>query len=173
MPLRVQGSKQISPETSDEFENQTAVARFLIEEMNPDATYILGPGTTVRRFADLLGVKKTLLGVDIYRRRTVIKDVNEEKILREIRDWSNTWMVLSPIGRQGLLLGRGNQQISPRIIKRVGREHIIVGATRGKIQGIEGKVLRVDTGDSEVDASLRGYIKVAIDYREWRLMRVQ
>ena len=173
VPMRIQGSKQISPETTDEYENQTAVARFIIEEMNPKGTYILGPGTTIKRLADLLGIEKTLLGIDIYKDGTVIKDVNEKKILQEIKNWQNTWIVLSPIGRQGMLLGRGNQQISPEIIKRVGKEKIIVGATKRKIRGIEGGILRVDTGDMKVDTSLRGYIKVATDYREWRLMRVQ
>jgi len=80
--------------------------------------------------------------------------------------------VLSPIGRQGMLLGRGNQEISPEILRRVGKEHIIVAATRSKIQGIDDGVLRVDTGDAQVDEMLRGYIKVAIDYREWRLAQV-
>jgi predicted polyphosphate/ATP-dependent NAD kinase len=173
VPMRIQGSKQISPETTDEQENQTAVARFIMEEMNLRGTYILGPGTTIKRLADLLGIEKTILGIDVYKNGTVIKDVNEEKILQEIKDWQNAWIVLSPIGRQGMLLGRGNQQISPEIIKRVGKDKIIVGATKSKIRGIEGGILRVDTGDVEVDASLRGYIKVATDYREWRLMRVQ
>lgn len=79
---------------------------------------------------------------------------------------------MSPIGRQGMLLGRGNQQISPEIIKRVGKGHVIVAATKTKLQGIQGGVLRVDTGDSEVDKMLKGYIKVAIDYREWRLVEI-
>jgi len=127
----------------------------------------------VKCIADLLGVEKTLLGVDIYRNKTVVRDVNEKKILSEIKDWKNTWIVLSPIGRQGMLLGRGNQQISPEILRKVGKERIIVAATRSKIHGIEGGVLRVDTGDAKVDAMLRGYFKVAIDYREWRLMEVQ
>jgi len=173
VPMRLLGSKQVSPETLDEHENQMAVARFIVEDMKPEATYILGPGTTVKCIADVLGVEKTLLGVDIYQNKTVIKDVNEEEILSEIKDWKNTWIVLSPIGRQGMLLGRGNQQISPEITRKVRKEHIIVAATRSKIQGIEGGVLRVDTGDAKVDAMLRGYIKVAIDYREWRLMEVQ
>jgi len=167
------GSKQVSPETLDEHENQMAVARFIVEDMDPKAAYILGPGTTVKCIADLLGVEKTLLGVDIYHKKAVMNDVNEEKILSEIKDWKKAWIVLSPIGRQGMLLGRGNQQISPEVIKKVGKERIIVAATRSKIQGIEGGVLRVDTGDANVDAMLRGYIKVAIDYREWRLMGVQ
>jgi len=173
VPMRLLGSKQVSPETLDEHENQMAVARFIVEDMDSKATYILGPGTTVKCIADLLGVEKTLLGVDIYYNKTVMKDVNEKRILSEVKDWKNLWIVLSPIGRQGMLLGRGNQQISSEIIKKVGKERIIVAATRSKIQGIEGGVLRVDTGDAEVDEMLRGYIKVAIDYREWRLMEVR
>jgi len=172
VPMQLLGSKQVSPETVDEHESQMAVARFIVEEMGSKATYILGPGTTIKCIADLLGVAKTLLGVDIYRGKKVFKDVNEEKILREVKDWNNTWIVLSPIGRQGMLLGRGNQQISPEIIRRVGKEHLIVAATKSKIQGIEDSVLRVDTGDAKVDGMLRGYIKVAINYREWRLMQV-
>ena len=173
LPMRIQGSKQISPETVDEKENQTAIARFVIEEMWPDATYILGPGTTVKRIAELLSVEKTVLGVDIYKNGSVILDVNENRIFEEVRDWQNTWIILSPIGHQGILLGRGNQQISPEIIKRVGKQRIIVAATKSKLQSIEGNVLRVDTGDVDVDNMLRGYIRVITDYREWRLMPVQ
>jgi predicted polyphosphate/ATP-dependent NAD kinase len=172
LPMRIQGSKQVSPETVDEKENQTAIARFIIEEMQPEAMYMLGPGTTVKRIAELLGVKKTVLGVDIYKNGRIIFDVNEKRILAEVEDWQNTWIILSPIGRQGILFGRGNQQISPAIIKRVGKQRIIVVATKGKLQGIDGGVLRVDIGDAEADNMLKGYIKVVTDYREWRLMPV-
>jgi predicted polyphosphate/ATP-dependent NAD kinase len=173
VPIRLQGSKQVSPETLDEHENQMAVARFIVENMDPNGTYILGPGTTIKCVADLLGVEKTLLGVDIYRNKSVVKDVNEDRIMKEVRDFENTWIVVSPIGRQGMLLGRGNQQISPKIIKRVGKEKIIVAATSNKLRNIEGNLLRVDTGDPEVDELLRGYIKVVTDYREWRLTPVK
>jgi len=171
-PMRLVGSKQLSAETVDEHESQMAVAGFIVEEMTPETTYILGPGTTIKCVADLLGIKKTLLGVDLYRKGEVIKDVNERKILQAIKDWNNTWIVVSPIGRQGMLLGRGNQQISPEIVKRVGKDHIIVAATKSKIQGIEGGVLRIDTGDPDIDKMLRGHIKVATDYREWRLLEI-
>jgi len=171
--MHIQGSKQISPETADEKDNQTAIAKFIIEEMQPNATYIFGPGTTVKRIAELLGVEKTVLGVDIYRNGKVILDVDEKQIITEVKDWPNTWLVLSPIGHQGILLGRGNQQISPQIIRHIGKERIIVAATRSKLQSIEGGILRVDTGDAEVDTILRGYIKVVTDYREWWLMPVQ
>ena len=173
VPMSISGSKQLSPETSDEHENQMAIARFIVEEMDPKGTYILGPGTTVRCVADLLEVEKSLLGVDIYRNKSIVKDVNEKKTIEEIRDFQNTWIVVSPIGRQGILLGRGNQQISPKIIRKVGKERIIVAATTRKLRNIDGSVLRVDTGDPEVDKMLGGYIRVVTDYREWRLTPVK
>ena len=173
LPARIQGSKQITPETTDEKDNQTAIAKFVIEQKQPGATWILGPGTTVKRVAELLGVEKTLLGVDIYRDGRVILDVNEEGILKEVNSWQSTWIVVSPIGHQGIIFGRGNQQISPEIIKRVGKQRTAVLATKSKLQNIEGNILRVDTGDAEVDNMLKGYIRVVTDYREWRLMPVQ
>jgi predicted polyphosphate/ATP-dependent NAD kinase len=172
-PMRIQGSKQVSPETVDEKDNQLAIARFVIEEMQPKATYILGPGTTVKCISELLGVEKTVLGVDIYTKRRIILDVDERRILEEVKDWHNAWIILSPIGHQGILLGRGNQQISPEIIRRVGKKRIIVVATKSKLRSIDGGVLRVDTGDVEADDMLKGYVKVVTDYREWRLMPVQ
>jgi predicted polyphosphate/ATP-dependent NAD kinase len=173
LPAHIQGTKQISPETIDEKENQTAIARFIIEEKKPNATWILGPGTTVKRVAEMLGVEKTVLGVDLYKDGKVILDVDEEEILREVDDWQNTWIVVSPIGHQRIILGRGNQQISPEVIRRVGKQRILILATRGKLQNMEEKVLRVDSGDVEVDDMLKGYVRVVTDYREWLLMSVQ
>jgi predicted polyphosphate/ATP-dependent NAD kinase len=173
LPTHIQGSKQVSPETVNERDNQTATAKFIVEEMQPDGTYILAPGTTVKRVAELLGIEKTVLGVDIYKKGKVILDVDERRILEEVGDWQHTWIILSPIGHQGILFGRGNQQISPKIIQHVGKERIIVAATKNKLQRIEGNVLRVDTGDARVDAMLKGYVRVVTDYREWRLVQVQ
>jgi predicted polyphosphate/ATP-dependent NAD kinase len=174
LPAHIQGSKQISLETIDEKDNQRAIARFITEEKPAKAIWILGPGTTVKCVAELLGVKKTVLGVDIYKDERVILDVDEERILREVdNNWKSTWIVISPIGHQGIILGRGNPQISPEIIERVGKQRVIVVATKSKLQSIEGKTLRVDTGSTQVDNMLRGYIRVVTDYREWRLMPVQ
>jgi len=173
LPLKIQRTKSVSPETMNERENQVAIARFVIENIKPNATYILGPGTTVKTLADLLGVKKTLLGVDLYQNGEIITDVNEKKILRNVKDWENTWIIVSPIGGQGIIFGRGNQQISPEIIKRVKRDHIIVLATINKIEKLEDRTLRVDTGDLETDEILKGYVKVITDYREWRILPVK
>ena len=173
LPARIAGSKQVSPETNDETDNQRAIARFVLEQVPNGATWILGPGTTVKRIAELLRVEKTVLGVDVCHDKKTILDLDERGILKEVKDWKNVWIVLSPIGRQGILLGRGNQQISPEIVKRVGKERLIVAATKNKLQNIDGNVLRVDTGDPETDKMLKGYVKVVTDYKEWRLMQVQ
>ena len=173
VPARFQGAKQASPETSDEHEAQEAIARYVIEEMDKDGTYILGPGTTVKTVTDLLKIKKTTLGVDVYKQGKVHNDVNEEKILELVDDFSKAWIIVSPIGHQGMLFGRGNQQISPGIIERVGRDHIRVISTPAKLKGIEGEILRVDTGDTKVDDMLRGYIRVVTDYKEMRLIRIE
>ena len=172
LPMRIQGSKQASPETIDEHDNQMAVARFIVEGMAPKATYILGPGSTVKCVADLLETEKTLLGVDIFREGRTVKDVNEAVLLGNIHDWQNTWIIVSPIGRQGILFGRGNQQISPAVIRLVGKKKIVVLATKSKVRSVEGGVLRVDTGDGRVDSLLRGYMRVATDYREWRMIKI-
>ncbi len=173
VPAKFQGSKQASAETVNEQEAKEAIARYVVETMEKDATYILGPGTTVKTVADLLDIKKTVLGVDIYKDGKVYNDVNESKILAIIDDFDKSWIIVSPIGNQGMLFGRGNQQISPEIIKRVGKDHIVAISTTSKLKGIEGEVLRVDTGDREVDKMLHGYIRVITDYREIRLVEVE
>jgi predicted polyphosphate/ATP-dependent NAD kinase len=99
-------------------------------------------------------------------------DVNEDDILELVTDFQKAWIVVSPIGHQGMLFGRGNQQISSKIIELVGRDRILVISTPSKLNGIEGGALRVDTGSSEVDEMLRGYIRVITDYNEIRLVKV-
>ena len=172
VPSLVQLGKQASQGTDDELENQRAIAKSLAEEMRRGDTYIMGPGTTVRELARLLGIGKTLLGVDIYRDGEVHFDVSEKQILDTVRNWSRTWIVVSPIGRQGVIFGRGNLQISSAVLERVRRDRILVIATLTKISGIEAGVLRVDCGDPVVNETLKGYIRVLTDYREWRMMKV-
>ncbi len=173
VPARFQGAKQASPETINEHEAQEAIAKSVIEEMVPDGMYILGPGTTVKTVADMLGIKKTILGVDLYSAGEVINDVNEATLLEKVRNPEKTWIIVSPIGHQGMLFGRGNQQISPKVIDMVGKSHIIVICTPSKLRGIEGGTLKVDTGQEHTNEMLRGYIRVLTDYNEIRLVKVE
>jgi len=173
VPARFQGAKQASPETTDEGEAQEAIARFVIDSMKPDTSYILGPGTTVKKVTELLDVDKTTLGVDVYKDKEIHKDVNETRILQLVTDFTRAWIIVSPIGHQGMLFGRGNQQISPRIIEKVGKDRIMVICTPAKLRDIDGGTLKVDTGDCDVDESLRGYIRVITDYNEIRMVKVE
>ncbi len=169
-PNYIQSAKSPSPQTEDERENQLAIARYFVERMEDDVIYILGPGTTVKAIADVLGLPKTLLGVDVlHGRRLLALDVDERRILSEI-EGRRSVIVVTPIGSQGFIFGRGNQQISPEVIRRVGRRNIVVVATHYKLSTIP--CLRVDTGDPEVDELLRGYMRVITDYGEEKIVRV-
>jgi predicted polyphosphate/ATP-dependent NAD kinase len=172
VPARMQGAKLSSPETVNERENQEAIARTIIEDMVEDDSYILGPGSTVRVVAQLLGVEKTLLGVDLYQKGKIHLDVNEQQLLELIPDFLHAWIIVSPIGNQGMLLGRGNQQISPNIIKRIPAEQILIIATHSKVNSLVDRGLHIDTGDPEVDKILSKYLRVLVDYRTWRMMKV-
>lgn len=172
VPARMQGSKMTSPTTVDEQDNQEAVARTLIEDMVKGDAYILGPGSTVRTFAKMLGVEKTLLGVDVYLNGEIHLDVNEQQLIEVVPDFLHAWIVVSPIGNQGMLFGRGNQQISPNIIRRIPPEQILVIATHSKIASLADRGLHVDSGELEVDKMLSGFIRVLVDYRTWRMVNV-
>ena len=169
----VQPIKIGSSTTMDEKSNQEAIAEYIVERMEDDCYYILCPGTTVKAIADKLGFKKTLLGVDIVKKRRMIAmDVNEEKLLKLI-EGEKAKIVVSPIGGQGFIFGRGNQQISPQVIKKVGIDNIIILATENKLHSIgPGKPLLVDTGDDEINRQLSGYKRVVTGYNKEVIWKV-
>jgi predicted polyphosphate/ATP-dependent NAD kinase len=171
-PHLIQGNKMASPMTENEVENQAAIAIYVIEEMKTEIIYIVGPGTTTRTIGDLLDQKKTLLGVDIFQEKKIVaKDVNEKKILRAING-KVTKIIVTPIGGQGFIFGRGNQQISSKVIRQVGLENIVVVATKSKLDRMES--LRVDTGDSELDEHFRARgIRVIVDYKISKEMNIE
>jgi len=164
-PHLIQANKLATPITESELRNQAAVAIFVIENMKPDFIYIIGPGTTTRTIGDLLDAKKTLLGVDLFcDKKLVASDVNEKQILEAIRG-KTARIIVTPIGGQGFIFGRGNQQISPEVIRQVGLDNIIVVATESKLGSLRG-FLKVDTGDYRLDEDLRARKqRVIADYR--------
>jgi predicted polyphosphate/ATP-dependent NAD kinase len=170
-PALIQGSKLASVMTNNELRNQAAIAIYIIEEMQHTTLYIIGPGTTTRTIGDLLDQKKTLLGVDLFLNKKILaSDVAETTILEQIKN-KPVKIIVTPIGGQGFIFGRGNQPISSRVIQQVGKANIMVIATKNKIQQLA--TLRVDTGDLEVDDTLRGYIRVITDYREEHVMKIE
>lgn len=150
-----------------EKEAVAGMATEIIEEMEEDVLYLIGPGTTTRSIMDKLGLEGTLLGVDVVcNKELVAKDVNEKQLL-ELIAGKRAKIVVTVIGGQGHILGRGNQQFSPKIIKDVGKENIVVVASKDKLVNLMSAPLLVDTGDPELDNELHGYIRVITGFREY------
>ncbi|WP_128224222.1 ATP-NAD kinase family protein [Halobacteriaceae bacterium SHR40] len=155
-----QGSKQLSSGTVE------GLAEGLADEVDPEVTYVLGPGGTLGTIKRNLGFEGSPLGVDVYRDgELLVEDGAESDILDALGE--KNVIVVSPIGGQGFVFGRGNQQISPEVIRQA---EIEIVASRQKLDGIG--ALRVDTGDQELDDRLRGWQRVRVGRFESRLMEI-
>jgi len=145
---------------------QEAIAASVVDKMEHDICYIIGPGTTTRSILQRLNFDFTLIGVDlIYKKGLLGKDLNESQLLDFIQN-KKTKLIVTPIGGQGYLFGRGNQQISPEVLKKVGKENIIIVATPQKIHSFCGQSLLVDTGDQKIDDYLCDYYRIITGYKE-------
>ena len=143
------------------------IAAAVIENMQRRTLYLLGPGTTIRSIADGFGVAKTLLGVDaIIDGQLAGSDLNEHSIFELLERYPQAVIIVTPLGGNGFIFGRGNKQFTPQVLRRVGLDNIIVIANRDKLLGFSS--LHVDTGDPELDDALVGYIDVIVgrDYRK-------
>ncbi len=153
-------------------ENKQEIAEFIIETMDIDILYLLGPGTTVKTITDNLNLPKTLLGIDaILNRMNVGLDLNEKRILDLLSKNTKVEIIISPIGGQGFIFGRGNKQLTPKILKQVGKKNIKIIATAEKMRELD--CLRVDTGDIDIDDMLNGFGKVIIGYKEELIIKIQ
>ncbi len=151
-----------------------AAARGVARAMEPGCLYIIGPGTTTRAITRHLDLDSTLLGVDaILDGQFVGTDLNERQLLALLEDAGCARIVVGVIGGQGYIFGRGNQQIGPKIIRRVGRDDIVVVATAEKLLSLTRGVLLVDTGDPELDRELEGFMRVVVGVDEETLFRVE
>ena len=160
---RMQNTKSATPSEEEEL---MGVVDHIISRMERDTIYIIGPGSTTKAIMDAMDLKGTLLGVDLVRNgRLMEADVSESKIWEYIEnEQEKVKIIITVIGGQGNLFGRGNQQISPRIIRRTGKKNIIVAATGSKLLSLQGEPLLVDTGDVSLDEELSGYIEVVKGY---------
>ncbi|MCG8673047.1 MAG: ATP-NAD kinase family protein [Pseudomonadales bacterium] len=148
------------------------IAEYLIEQMDEDTVYVMGPGTTTRAVMDALGLENTLLGVDLIQAKQVLaNDVTEQQILDCIHGKSAK-MIVTLIGGQGHIFGRGNHQISPKVIRQIGLENIVVISPKSKLQELEGRPLLVDTYDEALNESLSGLIEVITGYEDRVAYRV-
>ena len=145
-----------------------------LQEAQEDGTgWILGPGSTTLGLLEAMGLEGTLLGVDVLGDGEVILRDATEQQLWELVEQGGDWRILvTAIGGQGHILGRGNQQLSPRIIRAVGLDNLLVVATKTKLRSLAGRPFLVDTGDSSLDSELSGLRRVLSGYREEMLYPV-
>jgi predicted polyphosphate/ATP-dependent NAD kinase len=160
---KIQAAKQVYEE-QDEERAKAAIAQFIDEIMLKGTLYIIGAGTTTEAIARRLGIKKTLLGVDVIRdRRLVATDCDEKRLLALADKYPDTRVIISPIGAQGFILGRGNQQISAGLIRKIGINKLIVIATPHKLA--QSPQLYIDSGDAALDREFGDTIQVISGYR--------
>ncbi|WP_440769367.1 ATP-NAD kinase family protein [Natronorubrum sp. DTA28] len=157
----VQSSKQVSSGNVD------SLAAGFAREIDADRTYVFAPGGTVGAIERELEIDPSPLGVDVWRDGELLaRDASESEIL-EVLEGPVT-IVVSPIGGQGFLFGRGNHQLSPAVIRRADEIEVVASGT--KLDGID--ALRVDTDDRELDDELRGWMQVRTGRFTTRLVKL-
>lgn len=155
---RTQARKAPTPVT--EAAAVEAAARGAVARMLPGVRYLLGPGGTTAEIARQLGVEGSPLGVDVVLDGTIVVcGASEQELLAEIAE-GPAQAVVTVIGGQGFLLGRGNQQLSAAVLRALGDDPLLVVAPEQKLIDLHGRPLLVDTGDPELDARLAGHMRI-------------
>lgn len=147
---------------------QRDLAASVIEELNDETLYIVGPGSTTKILLQELGLDGSLLGVDLlYQGRLLASDLSAQEILVALNSHGGaSKIIITAIGGQGHIIGRGNQQLTPEILRCVGKQNIQVIATREKIMALQTRPLLIDSNDPTLDREFSGYIPVMVGYRE-------
>ena len=170
VPAAVQQRKGAS---ADGGHDVAVLGREVAAEMEPGRLYLLGPGTTVAHVSAALGLPSTLLGVDaVLDGRLVAGDASEDELLALLAETSRACLVLGVVGGQGFLLGRGNQQLSPAVLRAVGTDNIEVLAAPAKVGALEEPVLHIDIDDADLAARLLGYRRVRTGRARSTVLRV-
>ena len=152
---------------------QSAIGAWCAENMKPGRLYLIGSGTTTQSVLKALKLQGTLLGVDAVKDAKIVeRDLTEEQILGLLEP-DNTTLIVTVIGGQGHVFGRGNQQLSPQVLKKIGPENVTIIATPSKLDALFPKPLLVDTGDEELDRRFCRYVRVVTGYNESRMQRIE
>ena len=168
----LQRGKSASNTGKSSVESKKNIAEYIVTQMDSETLYLLGPGTTLKSLTDEMGIPKTLLGVDaVYQGKLVGEDLNERGILSLFEQYEKKTIVVTPIGGNGFIFGRGSKQFTPGVIKQVDRGNIIVVGTKDKVTKLE--CLRVDTGDFKLDEYLSGTMEVIVGKNEAMVMEVK
>ena len=168
---RMQNRKAGSPVSEGGAQN--LICLDIIDNMEPGVFYLIGPGSTNRPLLENLGLPCSLLGVDIIKdKKLIAKDASEAQILQLVQG-SKFKIIVTPTGGQGYLFGRGNQQLSPAVLKLIQKDDIIIASTDEKLTHLKGEPLHIDTGNNELDYKLAGYYRVITGVRKQLIYKVE
>ncbi|MDP3814254.1 ATP-NAD kinase family protein [Pseudomonas sp.] len=142
------------------------LADWLQDSWEADVRYVFGPGSTLHGLAQNLGLQTTLLGVDVIENGQLLATDVTEAQLFELVNGHPARLLVTAIGGQGHIIGRGNQQISPRVLRAIGLEHLRVVATKRKLGTLQGRPLLVDSGDVQLDDGFPDVVRVWAGYKE-------
>ena len=181
----MQGAKEQVERSSevDTIEGLAHHVQTLLEDQ-PDLMIIWGSGGTLRRMGEHVDLELTLLGIDIQGPsedgdRPFYADLNEQQLLEILSEHVDEHgkerprlLLLSPMGGQGFLIGRGNLQLSPAVLRTIGFDSILGVATPAKLIGLN--AVRIDTGEGRLDELFHAkrFIKILQGFRTTRLLRI-
>ncbi|MFT5577039.1 MAG: putative polyphosphate/ATP-dependent NAD kinase [Bermanella sp.] len=150
------------------------IAAEVTELMEADKLYLIGPGSTTAAIMEALRLSNTLLGVDaVCNGELRGQDLSAQALETLCTEHSgDVVIIITAIGGQGHILGRGNQQLSPAVIRRAGSQNLWIIASKTKLNALDGRPLLVDSNDRTLDLALEGYIRVITGYRDSVLYRV-
>ncbi|RJU84492.1 MAG: hypothetical protein DWB93_01295 [Candidatus Poseidoniales archaeon] len=173
-PRWMQGSKQ-RVEVSSEEEIIEGLAEHIRETLVKEDTMIIwGSGGTLQSIGEYIGFNLTTLGIDISLGRSIVgSDLDEKGILKLLKSHSGKFIaLLSPMGGQGFLIGRGNLQLSHTVISKIGIDNILGVVTPAKLLTV--RKLRIETGDEDLDSKFasKKYMKVLQGYRTTRILPI-
>jgi predicted polyphosphate/ATP-dependent NAD kinase len=139
--------------------------------MRSDTLYLIGAGSTAGKIMRRMGIEPTALGIDaVFDGRAVGMNMNENELISAIGRYDKIALILGIIGKQGFFLGRGNKELTPAVIRKIGINNIILVASATKLNELT--ELHADTGDPELDKELKGFRKVVFRYGRERIVKV-
>ena len=148
------------------------IAADVVEQMQDDVYYVIGSGTTVQAVMQELGLDTTLLGVDLVKNGQLVASDCTANELLQLTENAATKIIITIIGGQGHILGRGNQQLSVELLERVGKENLQLLATKTKLNELQGRPLICDTHSETLNQQLSGVISVTTGYHDKVLYRI-
>jgi predicted polyphosphate/ATP-dependent NAD kinase len=142
------------------------------DRLDPQGVVLLGPGSTVATVAERMGYQSSLLGVDIVDGgKVVVADANSHQIRQRVAD-RRTQVVVTPIGGQGVILGRGNQQIDSEVLRRLPMDDLLVVGAPSKLASLGGGRLYVDLSTPDLNTRWSGPRRVIVGHRQEAVLEV-